>query len=153
MWFLAFLISIPAMCSKVTQNCIWVPIGYFQPCAYTYHYINQERESTCNRVYDKASLGFHISIFVKKSPSLCLGPKTINDKASYEVQYGCEKRNFEYEAGNICCTTSDISSIHKYFRQTWVYFKHLTITYNKNILDQHGKIDKNRRSIKAAWRL
>ena len=102
MWLKAYLIFMSAMSSLVTQNCIWVPIGYVPTCGYRYHHVNQ------------------------RSSTLCWGPgpKVADRIASYEIQYGCEKRSFEFELRsirelqNICCSKTDISNIFKYFRKT-----------------------------------
>ena len=58
MWFLLSLIfakNIKFLVAENTQNCIWVPKGYFPSCYYATHHINQEREFSqlaIVRVYD-----------------------------------------------------------------------------------------------------
>ena len=65
-------------------------------------------------------------ILIKKSSSLCYQPgsKTNNKYESYEIQYGCEKRNFKSktsdqgELKSFCCSKADVTKIFDYFSQT-----------------------------------
>ena len=68
----------------------------------------------------------HFSNLIKNSASLCYqhAAKTSTQTTSYEVQFGCEKRNFASQISNqreltgLCCSTSDFARILKYFGQT-----------------------------------
>ena len=67
-----------------------------------------------------------IKILLKKSSSLCYqsGSKTKNNHESYEIQFGCEKRNFQSKTSNqgelkgFCCSKADVTKIFDYFSQT-----------------------------------
>ena len=71
MLLLLTLIFGKGLLAKSTQNCIWVPKGYFPSCPYRNHHINQVREfsrlalvrvSKHHRVYN---------FIVRKIDSLC----------------------------------------------------------------------------------
>ena len=142
MRLLACLIFMPTVFTSTSQTCKWVPKGYFPSCSYRYHRINKERELKKHKLASVPLGRFkrHYSwkrfcdFLAKKSPALCFGPgsKMGNGKESYEIQYGCEKRNVEFGISNqrglesLCCSKSDLSKIFEYFRETWVTWHSVT---------------------------
>lgn len=136
MLLLLTLIFGKSLVAESTQNCIWVPKGYFSSCSYRHHHINQVRQfdrillrcsiNPCiDILYDSLFMS-DFKILIKKSSSLCYqsGSKTNNNYESYEIQYGCEKRNFKSktsdqgELKSFCCSKNDVTKIFGYFSQT-----------------------------------
>ena len=129
------LIFVPTIFTTTRpETCIWVPKGYFPSCGYDDHHINQEWELKNYKWAHERRLSTlavtrlkaYFVILVKKSRALCFGPgpKQGLEKGSYEIQYGCEKRNVESELSihrelkSVCCSKSDLSKIFEYFRNT-----------------------------------
>ena len=124
-----FSVKYTVSCVKTVYFEVWGPY-IFADCIFyvrTAYFQSWDRMSSARTVYFTCDpfLSLFLNL-IKNSASLCYqhAAKTSTQTTSYEVQFGCETRNFASQISNqreltgLCCSTSDFAKILKYFGET-----------------------------------